>query len=63
MSTFKKITVEGFVELTFLLGEDDPRLKINLRKCGADFSSLLRLYWVAINQKRKLVRTGLKTLW
>ena len=29
MLTFKKIAVEEFVELTLLLGEDEPRLKIN----------------------------------
>ena len=28
-----------------------------VERCGAEFSSLLRVYWVAINQKRKLVRT------
>ena len=27
----KKIAVEEFVELTLLLGEDEPRLKINFR--------------------------------
>ena len=29
MLTFKKIAVEEFVELTLLLGEDEPCLKIN----------------------------------
>ena len=56
------------MELTFLQGEDQPHLKFILAvgkswKCGVEFSSLLRVYWVAINQKRKLVRTGLQTLW
>ena len=29
MQTLKKIAVVDFVELTLLLGEDEPRLKIN----------------------------------
>ena len=63
----KKIAVLDFVKLTFLQGEDQPHLKFILAvgkswKCGVEFSSLMRVYWVAINQKRKLVRTGLQTL-
>ena len=31
MLMFKKIAVEELVELALLLGEDEPRLKINFR--------------------------------